>query len=180
MSNLRKLLATEVRVREIPVEWKGDTYMMKGLSDAGYLNISTMDENRKASRAKIWAALIKQQIGADVVIRFDDEQDDVSKILIVHHFIAPPVPPDGASQEETSALSWDPYDETDIALLWARDGILFAKMYMAAMQIVASIDPGAESPGIDPAIGIGLGNSEVALTDTSASSSDATPQPDAT
>lgn len=159
MNHLRNLLSTPVEWREVPVmhEIEGKEVQvatMAGMPDAYHVNLQTMPPPVKELRAKaITNYLVTQKIpesAATIVTNDKNEPDELYNILLVAHYLKPGE--DG------------PYSEYDVALIAKTQGLLFGKMYAAALQIVGNTDA---SQSLDPHTAAGLGNSSGA--DASAS-----------
>lgn len=114
--SIRKLLENPPSWREIPVEFGGATYVVRGRPDARLIGSTLyLPESEREVRARHWQRLLGEDKPFD--------GDMVGKVLLVHATLQPD------PGEEC-------YDETEIAKLAIEHGLLFLSLAGAALMAV--------------------------------------------
>ena len=163
----------EIRLQ---VEFEDNTFVLAGLPDSFILDVSLLSANKRATYALLWTESLKAQGIENAKFEVTDSKDvmfdKVQQVLIVHHYYVP------GTEESTGEL--EVVNELKIAEIAATHGMLFAKLFTAALQILTNRKAGEAVSVVDPLAAVALGNSSGAGTPTPDSSSAASPQLEST
>ncbi len=124
MGSIKHLLQNPPTWKEIPVEYQGETYIVRGRPDARLIGGTLyLPENEKRAKSAHYRAFL------DDDAEFDSKT--VGQILLVHRCLKP------AEGEPDN-------DEMDIAKLAVNHGLLFLALAGAALTAVGIVGDGGE------------------------------------
>lgn len=147
--SIKRIIAQSAEIREVTVEFGGETYKLQGRPDARTLKMSM---GRGGDELDKMVTHLRRVTGIE-----DLAVDDVLEISLIQSALC--------HEDDESKR----YDITEIAQLYAKDGGLYLHLMKAASEVVGLLPKDGERLG-DSIITMALGEQQGGATDTSSSS----------